>query len=77
MNWGDNMRIFGSEIILEILKDKYSREYYYTKDERTKREYLYKKGVYEYQFASVEKGRKNIKNYIKTNELKKVWCYEN
>lgn len=73
------MRLFGTEIILEILKDEYSREYYYTKDEITKREYLYKKSIYGYQFSTVEKGRNNIKSYIKNNKLKlkRVWFYEN
>lgn len=66
------MKIFGREVILEILKDEYNREYYYTKDELNGREYLYKKSVYGYQFASVEKGKNNIKMYIKTNKLEKV-----
>lgn len=66
------MKIFETELILELLKDEYNREYYYTKDERTKREYLYKRSVYGYQFASVAKGKNNIESYIKINKLERV-----
>lgn len=66
------MKIFEREVILEILKDEYNKEYYYTKDELNGREYLYKKSAYGYQFASVVRGNNNIKSYIKTNKLEKV-----
>lgn len=70
------MKIFETEVILEILKDEYSRQYYHTKDEITKREYLYKKSIYGEQFSGVEKGNKNIKSYIKNNNLENVSWYE-
>lgn len=62
--------LFGEKITKNYV-DEYDREYTATKDCKG-RNTLYKKSCYGGNYATVAKGLKNIKEYVKTNELKEV-----
>ena len=64
------LHLFGEEIQKNYV-DEYDRIFITTKDFKG-RHTLYQKSCYGGNYATVTKGQKNIKEYVKTNELREV-----